>query len=176
MQTKKGQGASTSADIKTTRVPYCISASDVSPALHQSEQGNERGTDISESDLDTVFQDSGYPDQDVHPQSSYERRKEKLADGWSQLRESLVRCKMQTYGYPSSGAACVHCGLLNALVLCKDCGPHAYHCNECAVKHHSTINTMHRLMVWKVRSYNYISTHCNVFEKIIRLLNYAWKP
>ena len=25
---------------------------------------------------------------------------EKLADGWLLLRESLVRCKMQTYGYP----------------------------------------------------------------------------
>ena len=97
VQTKKGAG--TSAGIKTTRVHYCIYASDANPVLHQSEQGNERGTDISESDLDTVLQDSGYPDQDVHPQSSYEQRKEKLADGWSQLRERLVHCKMQTYGY-----------------------------------------------------------------------------
>ena len=171
VQTKKGAG------IKTTRVHYCISASDANPVLHQSEQGNKRGTDISESDLDAELQDSGYPDQDVHPQSSYDRRKEKLADGWSLLRESLVCCKMQTYGYPSSGAACVHCGSPNALVLCKDCGPHAYHCNECAVKHHSTINIMHRLMVWKVRSYNYISTHYNVLANIICLLNYArkWK-
>ena len=109
---------------------YCISASDANPVLHQSEQGSDRGTDISQSNLDTELEDSGYPDQDVHPQSSYERRKEKLADGWSHLRESLVRCKIQTYGYPLSGAVCVHCGSPNALVLCKDCGPHAYHYKE----------------------------------------------
>ena len=50
---KKGTG------IKTTCVHYCISASDANPVLHQSEQGNERGTDISESDLDAELQDSG---------------------------------------------------------------------------------------------------------------------
>ena len=57
VQTKKGAG------IKTTRVHYCISASDANPVLYQSEQGNERGTDIS--DLDVELQDFGYPDQDV---------------------------------------------------------------------------------------------------------------
>ena len=63
VQTKKGAG------IKITRVYYCISASDANPVLHQSEQENERGTDISVSEQNFKI----LVIQDVHPQSSYEQ-------------------------------------------------------------------------------------------------------
>ena len=152
VQAKKGPG------IKTTLTNYCISAeNDTNPAvLHQAEQKStmDYDTEYQHPDGDVLAESSSY-----EQSSSYERRKDKLADGWAQLRESLVHCKIQTYGYPSRDPVCVHCGLANALILCKDCGPCAYHCTECAIKHHSTVNIMHRLLIWKVCMYTHTSVH-----------------
>ena len=64
-----------------------------------------------EPNLDNEFEshDDVLDDGDAAIQSTYERRKEKLADHWGELRASLIRIKISTHGYPPIGANCICC-------------------------------------------------------------------
>ena len=112
-----------------------------------------------EPNLDNEFEshDDVLDDGDAAIQSTYERRKEKLADHWGELRASLIRIKISTHGYPPIGASCICCGLSNAMIRCNDCGPNVFYCSECAISNHTNVNVMHRLFTWKVIIYTHLS-------------------
>ena len=110
----------------------------------------------SPTDMHTVVDDPGPSDNDHSDldveQSDHVRRKVKAASAWADLRKRFVQIGISVSGFPANVIQCVFCDCKSASVLCKDCGPQAFLCIECAEKLHRDINLLHRPSLWKVVS------------------------
>ena len=76
----------------------------------------------------------------------------KAANAWADLRKRFVQIGIRVSGFPANVIQCVFCDHKSASVLCKDYGPQAFLCIECAEKLHKDINLLHRPSLWKVVS------------------------
>ena len=90
---------------------------------------------------------------DLNQQSDHVRRKMKVAGAWAELRKGFIQIAISATGFPTNVNQCVFCERNSASVLCKDCGPQAFLCMECADKLHRNINLLHRPSLWKVCIY-----------------------
>ena len=84
---------------------------------------------------------------------SYTERQQKSAENWCEMRELLLHAAVEAYGY-CSGDICIACDHA-ATVVCYDCGPQAFFCNEHIEKFHSkNINIFHIPLVCQVFYFN----------------------
>ena len=82
----------------------------------------------------------------------YQRRQQKAAEAWEEIRKELLHGAVVSIPIPSN-AICIICRKEAATVLCKQCGSQGYFCEACAINFHSNINILHAPVIQKVRLY-----------------------
>lgn len=116
--------------LKVKRTKYHISTSDTTSH-----------SEVAELSLPMELPAPEYPEpsdddrSDLHiHQSDHAKRKMKVAGAWADLRKRFVQIALNGTGFPANASAvqCVFCQHNSASVLCKDCGPQAFLCMECA--------------------------------------------
>ena len=94
-----------------------------------------------------------FESQDVEESTNFEtvhtKRKLKLADNWSEIRDSVYTTMISTHALRD--AECFLCQA-PATIRCIQCGPHLM-CLQCCLQNHSMHNIHHYPEIWKVISY-----------------------
>ena len=119
--------------------------------------------------------------------TAYEKRKQKAADGWNAIRDSLLHTAVETHcilTYTKNylfyihnnyrGQKCGKCQSEEATVYCKDCGPFVYLCQACTVVIHNDPlflgNAFHLPQLWTAvlyHSHNAINFIFCMFKRAI---------
>ena len=136
-------------------------SSDKNEAEEVDVHGASRPTDVISGDSPDVLISSEWYDHDPESSgqddttfpdtvssSAYEKRQQKAADNWAEVRVQLLRASVET-GIPSPCSVCAECEE-PAVAICRDCGPQAYYCANHVDSVHSLTNIFHRPFLWKV--------------------------
>ena len=136
-------------------------SSDKNEAEEVDVHGASRPTDVISGDSPDVLISSEWHDYDPESSgqddttfpdtvssSAYEKRQQKAADNWAEVRVQLLRASVET-GIPSPCSVCAECEE-PAVAICWDCGPQAYYCANHVDSVHSLTNIFHRPFLWKV--------------------------
>ena len=118
--------------LQVKRVKYHISSDDTVVQSQPTERLNRTETHAID---DPGPSDNDHSDLDIE-QSDHVRRKMEAANAWADLRKRFVQIGIRISGFPANVIQCVFCDHKSASVLCKDCGPQAFLCIECAEKLH----------------------------------------
>ncbi|XP_064400690.1 uncharacterized protein LOC135346605 isoform X5 [Halichondria panicea] len=135
-------------------------SSDKNEAEEVDVHGASRPTDVISGDSPDVLISSEWHDHDPESSgqddttfpdtvssSAYEKRQQKAADNWAEVRVQLLRASVET-GIPSPCSVCAECEE-PAVAICRDCGPQAYYCANHVDSVHSLTNIFHRPFLWK---------------------------
>ena len=100
-------------------------------------------SDAPEADMEFESQDI---EESSDLETAHTKRKLKLANNWSEIRESAYATMISTYALRD--AKCFLCQA-PAIIRCIQCGPHLM-CLQCCIQAHSVHNIHHYPEVWKV--------------------------
>ncbi len=127
------------------------------------EHSQTEGTEPVHSQLDLALEPQPDPNDlgcSDH-KTDHTRRKEKLAEGWADLRTKMVSTRIAVWGFPQ-GIICTFCKIAQASVWCGDCGPLVYLCEGCTDTLHGNINVLHSPLLWKVKLYSFVNTALSI--------------
>ena len=83
----------------------------------------------------------------------YQRRQQKAAEAWEEIRKELLHGAVASVSIPTN-SVCIICQEEAATVLCRQCGNNGYYCEACAINLHSTTNILHAPVIQKVYFYS----------------------
>ena len=80
--------------------------------------------------------------------SSYTKRKQKAAERWECLRNVALDTVITSMGEPQMN--CAACKDSAGIVMCFQCGPLSYYCENCAIEIHQNMLFHHCMEIWQV--------------------------
>ena len=86
---------------------------------------------------------------------SYSTRQQRFSEAWGGIRGKLRFAVIES-SVPYDKCHCFLC-CKAAHILCKQCGPQAYYCEQCVESQHSKCNIFHCPVEWKVIKSNVYS-------------------
>ena len=141
----------------------------VEVSLHERNTTNASNSwDNDDNNMETSDAQCYQEDDISTPVSAHTKRKQKLAEKWSFLRNNMYKMMVQSKALPSN-QKCFSCDMGNADVRCEQCGP-LLMCQKCCTVIHSKLHYHHFPEIWQVQDNQHLLHtlyHYNVYRIIV---------
>lgn len=143
-----------------SRRRFTVSARDVVQPVQTSESESEQLAEVHPAqplimDMNDEIGNEGDNEEDSEDDqpdqaelSIYKRKKQSAAQGWENIRDSMLQAVIESELIPD-GSLCNECQTGTAEFRCRKCGTGVFYCEKCVGAVHRNKNVFHEVEQWE---------------------------